>query len=303
MPSVSCGKCGAPTGDRLPLCRTCLAALIGELRAVPGIVADLLVTLARQDRVTVRLASPSTQTPLPLRLHASRALDELGNTVTTWARALCEDHHVSLATPVVAAAVRRARDGHRPDPAALAAVAPTSAEIAALWLAAHPHWIRRLPDPVEARNDIVDAITRARRAMDRMPELRYRGPCRVCAADLYAEAAATTIVCTSCDTSFNATDVREFLLSQVENQLATSRQIVAVVRELTGKPLPFGTLRAWRSRGQLVPRAWQHNGRVSAHWIHRDDPPLFRLGDALDLLSRANQASKRKQAHALKGRP
>jgi hypothetical protein len=80
--------------DHLFIPRHELDALSALLREIPGLMADLSVSVRRQDRIGLRGEAkkpkrPSEQ-PLPYRVDAVDAGDELHNELGTWVRIVCE---------------------------------------------------------------------------------------------------------------------------------------------------------------------------------------------------------------------
>lgn len=105
--------------------------------------------------------------------------------------------------------------GPRRDQAALTISPTRDVEMAAIWIACHPTELRRLPWIDHLYYAITDTISSVRRAVDRLPELAYKGTCdytewdgtlqRTCGADLYAERGEDRLYCPKCKT---AHDVR-----------------------------------------------------------------------------------------------
>jgi len=312
--------CGHPSGDNLDLCTSCTATLVKELRAVPGVVADLAVATARLDRMSSgRNGGRSSEAPLPMRTDITRRLDALGNTLTTWARMVAEREHIAIVVSVLQRLVLDERDETyertRPDrishgkiitgetvtvlrhPAELSLLPVTSAEVCALWLSRQPQALRSLPAAVEAYDTITDVIASARIAVDRR-ELVYAGPCKACSGpdvvhDLYIDRGVDTLRCSYCSATYDARDVSKLLLEQTSNALCTREEAMGAVHAYKGQRIPDSTWRTWRQRGQLTPRAWQHGEQITDHWLHRDDPPLFRLGDVLALLDKTPPTPRR----------
>lgn len=307
--------CGHPSGDNLPLCTSCTATLVKELRAVPGVVADLAVATARLDRMSSgRNGGRSSEAPLPMRTDITRRLDALGNTLTTWARVVAEHEHIAIVVSVLQRLVLDERDETyertQPDrishgkiipgetvtvlrhPAELSLLPVTSAEVCALWLSRQPQALRSLPAAVEAYDTITDVIVSARIAVDRR-DLVYAGPCKACGHDLYIDRGVDTLRCSRCSATYDARDVSKLLLEQTSDALCTREEAMGAVHAYKGQRIPDSTWRTWRQRGQLTPRAWQHGEQITDHWLHRDDPPLFRLGDVLALLDRTPRPKHR----------
>lgn len=307
--------CGHTTGDTLPLCSPCTAKLTKDLRAVPGVIADLAVAAARQDRMTNgRLGGRSTETALPMRPAIARHLHALDNTLSTWARVVADHATLTIDTDALRHQVLTERNETyqrtTPDrlsngvivpgttitvlrhPAELSLLPVTTAEISALWLARHPHALRALPAAIEAHDDITDALATARLAVDRR-DLVFAGPCRSCRHDLYIERGVDTVQCSRCGQTYDARDLGRLLLGQVSDTLVTREEALGAVQAYRGQRIPDSTWRTWRSRGQLKPRAWDHDGRITDHYLDRRDPPLFRLGDVLTLLSAKTPTPRR----------
>jgi hypothetical protein len=267
---------------------------MAELEKVPGLVADMTVTAARLDRLGKgRSGGKSAETPLSIRLdlagnpgRGAIVLGALQNTLTTYARLLCERHGVGINRTLVVERVIEARQARRADPAAFALSTPTDAEIAAVWLAGRRQWIRMLPDPVEAHDTITDAIAAACMYVDRLPPLAYRGPCAECGSTLEAEQDAAWVQCGKCGSMYDSYDLRDGLLEQVKERHAHKHDLLSVVSSLAGVDIPDGTFRSWISRERLRPVEWWHDGKFWGFWIHRDATPYYRIGDALDLVNK-----------------
>ncbi len=80
---TKCG-CGQPTRDDGYVCDTCLDAYRSDLADIPMLADELLTALSRQARVTVRVGSRSTETPLPFSWPASVMLDTVYATLQPW---------------------------------------------------------------------------------------------------------------------------------------------------------------------------------------------------------------------------
>lgn len=99
--------CGRPA-PHANLCRTCSDTLLADLRALirhpgvdqrgvplPGLVADLITTLSRSDRVGHASVGVITRTPtpqLPFAEHAADALSVLRGVLSSWIRDLWETY-------------------------------------------------------------------------------------------------------------------------------------------------------------------------------------------------------------------
>ncbi|MGH3631204.1 MAG: hypothetical protein ACRDRL_27645, partial [Sciscionella sp.] len=89
---TDCGNCARPVADGYDLCTRCATALAEQLLSVPGLLDDLMVSLARQDRLTGSGGRGGAEVALPVRLDIPDAVNELGTELTTWARLLYDEH-------------------------------------------------------------------------------------------------------------------------------------------------------------------------------------------------------------------
>lgn len=303
-----CHNCGRTVTDDFDLCHDCMATLVRNLESVPGLVSDILITRSRQDRMSSNLArGKSAETALPIRLDqydqrpTQRPFDALTNELVTWARDLDAliggELDAALDSRGLRDMVHRHRHSRRPDPASLSQDGALDAELAAIWLSLNADDLRRHPAVAELFDGIEDAIARCRKAIDRLPELSYKGPCPhvsydeerqpfTCSADLYVERGEDYVSCARCWTHHRVGDLERAMMRTVNDQLFTLAEIVRLLREL-GEPIPIGTLYSWHARKDIAPSGWrQGDGTISNFWMRRSDPPLFRLGDIRDLHAR-----------------
>lgn len=299
--SNECHNCGRTVADDFDLCDDCMATLVNNLESVPGLVSDILITRSRQDRMSSNLArGKSAETALPIRLDqydqrpTQRPFDALTNELVTWARDLDAliggDLDAALDSRGLRDIVHRHRHSRRPDPASLSQDGALDAELAAIWLSLNANDLRRHPAVAELFDGIEDAIAGCRKAIDRLPELSYKGPCPhvtydeerqpgKCAADLYVERGEDYLSCPRCWTHHRVRDLELLMVHALNEQLFTLAEIDRLLREL-GEPIPIGTLYSWHSREVIEPRGWrQVDGTISKFWMRRSDPPLFKLGD------------------------
>lgn len=311
-----CANCGRVVADGLELCALCADSLRRELLQVPGLVSDMTITLARLDRMScARVGGKSAETALPVRLDkfdqrpTQRVLEQLTNTLTTWARAvadhggLADDLAAAILSPGLRQLTHNTRSKRR-DPAALSTEPAHIAELVAVWLADYAGDLRATPGADELYLDVTDAIAAVRRSIDRRPELRYRGRCTAqvadelgvyvpCGADLYVEKGENYATCPSCRMPHDVGDIEHRALEGENDRLCTLPELLAILRAL-GEPVPKSTLYAWANdpkRRRLDVRGWRTpNGMVTPYWIRRSDPPVFRLGDVRALASPIRQS-------------
>jgi hypothetical protein len=263
--------CANPAGDA-HVCMGCTRDLFADLIAVPWLIDHLAVTLARLDRVLGSLGhtGAAAAAPLPIRWTAVQAAVTLRHTLAPRARRVAAQRGLvcDLADDQTAGFAR--------------------------WLACHLVWVRQCGDAGELVDEVRYAINQARVAVDRPPDLFYAGPCDSCRRDLYCGAdqhghpTASVIRC-ECGRTYETADRRAWLLDAAYDHLATATEIAQAVPSLYGRRIPVDTIRTWIARGQLLPRAWLHAGRVHTHRQSDRDRPLCRIGDVIDLARRRDE--------------
>lgn len=265
--------CRRTVGDGAPICTHCTGKLADELRSVPGLLDDLLVTYSRQDRLTSG-GGGAGETPLPFREDVPDAVWDLCNTLTAWARDLELGEAWSERHPS-SAMLARYRDH-----------ALYSAAVAAILLAEHAHLIRTHPAAMEANDELVHAIGRARARTGRPTPLVYRGPCPECGEEMQARPGADIVTCRGCKTDHEGRDLKDWLLQAAADYLATTEEISRALTAWSKREVKVGTIRSWKARGQLAPHGWLHDGQwvLARPHAERCCRPLFRLGDAATLV-------------------
>jgi hypothetical protein len=244
----TCRACARPVADQANLCGTCTDALCYELRRVPEIMDDLLITRTKQDAVATRYArvSGTRERPLGYRPAASEAADLMVLTLAYWTRIILAAR--GLHTRQAASPVHNAR-----------------------WLARHRETIRHHDGAADLLDEIRYAIGHARETIDRPPERIYSGRC-VCGGDLYARERSHQVACPVCGKVYAVADRRAAMLDEIREHLATAAEIAAGIGELHGQQINRKTINQWNSRDRLVVRGYSTDGH-----------PLFRIGDVLDL--------------------
>lgn len=315
--SVSCFNCGRPTGDQLTICTKCTGSLIADLRAVPGLVNDMTITRARLDRMSRgQEGGKSAETAVPVRLigkalirPTDRPLDHLETEILTaahdFAAHLYPDQDDTLlggayGTPGLRQLTVNNAAGPRRDQTALTLNPTRDVEMAAIWIACHPNELRRLPWIDHLYYAITDTISSVRRAVDRLPELAYKGTCtytewdgtlqRVCGADLYAERGEDRLYCPKCKTPHDTRQLDRTILARMRDMNYTIPELLTLLTEL-GSRVPKSTVYSWTKDRKIKPRGWKRDGRITDTWIHRNDPPVYRLGDVLDLATRTERST------------
>lgn len=314
--TIECHHCGRPSPDGYALCGLCVDMLIKELKAVPGIVSDMTITRARLDRMSRgRTGGKSAETALPIRLDkydrrpTQRPLDLLTVEIITWARDVADLTGEDLDAAIDSQGLRQMVHNHHrhraaartpSDPAALSTEPAYDVELAAIWLIHYPEAIRRHPALAELHDGITDVIAHARKAVDRLPELAYKGPCShrmhdddgqpyACGADLYVEKGDEYVSCPRCWTHHSVRELDRAAEKSADDLLFSLPEIARLLA-LLGKRVPQSTLYLWAKEGLLKPSAWrQSDGTISQYWIRRSDTFLYRLRDAREVAERQDQ--------------
>lgn len=251
--------CDRPMPGSRVICGACEADIARALNAVPGVCADLDVTLSRQTSRTT--AGRSSVVPLPYDPRASEAGYVLRSTLAGWVRALRDQNPDGDDDPP---------DG---DPPAMAA-----------WLSQRLQQLVRHPAAPEAHEEIVTAVRAAQRVVDRPQERRFAGYCD-CGAALYARPGAATVRCRDCDADpYDVDERRQAMLAAVADQLMPAHQAAAALSGLVA-PLSADLVRKWAERGQIDARGRDLAGR-----------PLYRLSDVLDRLLRTLGRRRKEKA-------
>jgi hypothetical protein len=172
--------CAAPQCDRPKHngyhCATCVATLRRDLSAIPDLIADLMTTISRQDKIGDQTGPRGSERPLPLRLGPMEGRRDLADTLANWAMEV----HGGIAQGNASVG------GAFFVPARLAA-----------YLLDHLLDITAHPDAGDCADEIGYAVITAQRAIDKPLQAQYAGPCEAegCGADLYARLYAREVVC------------------------------------------------------------------------------------------------------------
>lgn len=241
---LACARCGRTLTDQAAICWPCTDGLRRDLQAVPALLDELDVTLARQGRTIQLTGGHGGSDPLPLDLAAADAGHALRNAVSTWARILLSD---APKVPPLAA---------RDDPA--------------LWLANLAPTIRTLLWAADCAEDIARQVHLARTVVDLPPELSYIGRC-ICGQPVHAEAGASYARCRGCGEQLSVSEQRALQAGQLADRAFPAANVARILRHF-GRDVPMTCVRDWRVGGQIAAVGVDRHGR-----------PLYRLGDALRL--------------------
>lgn len=251
--------CDRPMPGSRVICGACEADIARALASVPGVCADLDVTLARQTSRTT--AGRSAVVPLPYDPRASEAAYVLRSTLAGWVRALRDQNPDG--------------DDDPPDdtPPAMAA-----------WLSQRLQRLVRHPAAPEAHGEIVSAVAAAQRVVDRRPGYLYAGPCDGCGHALYAKPGAEWIRCPTpgCESAaVRLSERREWMLEQCKDLIGSS-SFVAMVCTGLGYPVSDSTVREWVRRKHLSPHSYQDPRGDDATKEGRRRP-VYRVEDVIQV--------------------
>jgi hypothetical protein len=280
-PICSAPQCDKPAHDGF-VCSSCVATLRRDLNAVPDLLADLDITISKQDRLSDSEKCASSERPLPLRLEPMEAKRDLGQTLATWTQHVVTRLGVlpPCDIPVVAPHVNRrgALIEQRTDRQVVALAA---------WMVGHLGDVLIDPEAGSLADEIGYAVITAQRAVDKPLQLVYAGPCDECTTDLYAHPRKAEVACRGCDAVYDIASRREWLLEQAEGQLLTATEMSRALPGLLQQPLTASMIRNYASRGRLT----RHPALPG-----RPNEPVYRVGEVLDLLASIRRENGRSKA-------
>lgn len=162
---------------------------------------------------------------------------------------------------------------------------------AAAWLAKEPRLIAAHPDAGKLADQLHKVVRSAWRVVDRDPESVYLGQCgapvpgpdgepAVCEADLYVPPGLGVVQCRACGAVWDVGPRRDYLLSHVDDQLATPPEIARALSKL-GLPVTVKMIYGHIERGHLT--------RHPPHALDPRGRPRYRVGDVRAILDAANR--------------
>ena len=278
--------CLAPQCDNPPhdgfLCSSCVATLRRDLSAVPYLLADLDITISKQDLLSDSEKRASSERPLPLRLGPMEAKRDLAETLANWVQHLVAQHHAVPPYDILVVAPHVNKRGalveQRSDRQVLALAA---------WMVGHINYVQIDPEAGNLADEIGYAVITAQRAVDKPLQLVYAGPCDECTTDLYAHPRKAEVECRGCAAVYDIAARRGWLLEQAEGQLLTATEMSRALPGLLQKPLTASMIRGLAHRGRLT----QHPADP-----RRPREPLYRVGQVIDVLTSMEEESGRLKA-------
>ena len=228
------------------VCQHCADRLSVALGDVGALWDELDTVLTRQARYSDAEGRGGSEKALPFNPTASELGWVLRNTLSTWCRLIAEERGRVLPTTDTPAAV-------------------------AGWLLSHVIWLRHHRAGHEAVEEITSVVGQIRKAVDRPPERVYAGPCKDCGGDMYAKPDAASVDCRPCGLSYDVTEMRAWMRSQVYGRLVTAREGVVLLSRF-GLPIQQKTIDKWVERK-----------RLTFHSRDADDVRLYLFDDLVTL--------------------
>jgi len=289
-----CPICGKPIHDNAYICGPCGQTLTKALNHIADLHSELDVTLTRQARIGSTNGAPPPPPevdtdpqpknvilwgvavqPLPFHLGASKVAQDVGNTISTWARVILEERGMELPPipePPIGPVCNPTECKHESCTVIRWHVRESETVHAAKFIAGYVWWLRRRPEAPEAYSDLLAVASQLERIIDNPPTLKYAGPCNVCRKDLYVREGAGVVECRPCGMTYDMAGRREWLLEAAEDRLERAAHIARAVSDL-GSPISADRIRVWAMRKRLFSHAADNMGR-----------PLYRIGDVMELL-------------------
>lgn len=273
---MSCLHCTAETSNGLALCDLCQMFASRCLELLPVYFVNL--ARWRPGRAGSRPVPGSREPSSGATAATDRvsvALDEVGNDLTTWARALADDRMTDdlPASNDETAAVR----------------------VACWFLGANLTSVATLEWAGLLVVGLADAEERLRELTEQVAPGWYAGQCGLCSAATYVVPGLTWVTCRGCGSTTYARDHLDVVLTEARGWVAGPKEIAGVVVALvdgeTSVPRLHDRIRKWHSLGWL--QAVRH--------IDGDGDPTgpkkYRLGDVLDLVAgNADAPTRAKQS-------
>jgi hypothetical protein len=253
MTAAVCPVCEAFQSEGL-LCHSDTSALERELGDVAALVAELDISISKQARIGNAGPSGLARERTPINVGAMLVADDLGNTLTTWARDVGEVGFLAQHSTSPSRAAARILLNHIPE-------------------------IRKHPAVVELVDEITDAIRQARRVVDRPADRQFVGPCLAespddegrqvsCLEDLYARHGASEVRCKVCSTEHPVAERRAWLLEKAKDRLFTVQETAQMMGDVGGIKVTEASI-----------RGYIHRGRIAYHTAK-----MIRLGDLLTVV-------------------
>lgn len=280
---MTCYHCHAPTDNGLALCERCQIAGSVIFEFLPVYFSNL--SRWRPGRAGARPV-PGSREPVAIGGSGSdqvgRAMDEVGGSVSTWARVLAGDRPIEL--PVT--------DDEASEVVALCRLfAENLTSIATL------EWCG------EFLRQMTEHEVKLRRLTERVAPGWYAGGCRQCGYATYVIPGLTWVTCSNygCGVTTYARDHLETILDEargwVARPKALAETVVALVDSELSVPKLYTRIRQWAHQGELVgvrntarDYVWSESEERLVVGVVEVGQPRYRLGEVLDLVHRAQKS-------------
>ena len=254
---MNCLSCEAPTTNGLALCESCRAAASVYLEFLPVYFRNL--ARWRPGRAGTRSVPGSREPRGPVTAaddRVSRALNEAGAAITTWARCLADDRGVELPE----------RDDE-------------SATIAALCRLLNEHltsiatleWAGEFIADTGRHEGTLRALT------EKVAPGWYAGGCKHCGYATHVVPGLTWVTCSHCGATTYARDHLDTILDEARGWVARPMRIAEALVALVDTEQSVPRLHKRISK-------WGERERIGVIRDHDYAPKRYRLGDVLDML-------------------
>lgn len=254
-------KCGRPTKDDAYVCENELDDLARALGEVTWLDEELETTITKQRASTSGDGGRSAETPILFNVAASQARDNLRHELALLVR-FCAEEGVRASDPAEGL----------PDNNIIAM---------SRWLLWRVDGLAFNDMAEEFIASVTGVVARCKQVIDRPPDSWFAGPCNaelaegvLCGRDMYATRSSGSVECRGCGSSYDVGARREWLLTAAEDQLADAATLSRSLSWLGGQEVNAARIRKWAERGRILAKGHAPDGRA-----------LYRVGDALDLLT------------------
>lgn len=264
MSDRQCAACARAT--EMFLCWDCTKTLKSRLDSVVWLAPELDLTLSRQARATspADRIGGTPEKPLPFHAGASETIWVLHNTLSTWARDLCETRGIDYIPigyylpPLPLGFVGPLRPGERERHVPADFIDSTSG--IATWLSHYVTSISSTESAGECFDEISAAVTAAHRMIDRPPGRMYIGPCGEvvngveCEADVYITLGQPEARCPVCGATHEIEQRRKRLQAQVRGILGTAAELARLLPWILDSPVTRKRITYYAKIGAITAR-------------------------------------------------
>lgn len=279
MKGLSCFHCGAEVTNGLALCETCQAGARVYLEFTPVYFRNLARWKPGQ---AGSRPVPGSRIPPGVNLgdvgskasnndRIGRALDEVGNDLSTWARRLEDDRRIDLPA------------SHDEADQATAVCALLDEHLVSI-------------STLDWCGDLVDAMSRNERRLRELTEMYvpgwYSGACAGCGCGTWVVPGLTWVTCGGCGVTTYARDHLETILVEARTWVARPMRLAEAIVSLVDTEVSVPRLHKRIAK-------WGERERIDTVRDHEYAPKRHRLGQIMDLLAseghtRLDAASTRK---------